>query len=71
MVKAKLINAQEVAEQLGVSKAYAYKLIRRLNGELEERGCLVIPGKVSIEFFEGRFFPKAQEAGKGGYRVHE
>lgn len=28
-----------VAEVLGVSKPYAYKLIRKLNEELERTGC--------------------------------
>ena len=31
-------GADEVANLLGVSKAYAYKVIRRLNAELEAEG---------------------------------
>ena len=30
----RLIGANEVAEQPGMSKAYAYKVIRKLNDEL-------------------------------------
>jgi len=52
----RLIGAQEVADQVGTSKAYAYKLIRKLNEELESAGCIVIPGKVNADFFEKRLF---------------
>ena len=36
-------GADEVASLLGVSRAYAYKVIRRLNEELEAEGMLIIP----------------------------
>ena len=49
-------DAHEVAQQLGTSKAYAYKLIRRLNGELEAAGRITVPGKVSVAYFESRVF---------------
>lgn len=32
------VRAEEVAKELGVSKPYAYKLIRRLNEELRGKG---------------------------------
>lgn len=31
----KFIRAEDVAQELNVSKPYAYKLIRQLNGELK------------------------------------
>lgn len=40
------ITANELAEMLGVSVGHAYKLIRKLNQELEKEGFLVIAGKV-------------------------
>ena len=49
-------GADEVARLLGVSKAYAYKVIRRLNAELEAEGMLTIPGKVSATYLEARYF---------------
>lgn len=49
-------GAEEVARQLGVSRAYAYKVIRRLNEELEAEGMLTIPGKVSAAYLESRYF---------------
>lgn len=56
MEKKRLINAAEVADQLGVSRAYAYKVIRQLNEMLEANGCFVVPGKVNRLFFEQRYF---------------
>ncbi|MBR3385326.1 MAG: hypothetical protein IKG69_09045 [Atopobiaceae bacterium] len=52
-------GADEVASLLGVSRAYAYKIIRRLNAELEAEGRITIPGKVAAAYFEGRFFGEA------------
>lgn len=54
-------GAAEVARQLGVSKAYAYKVIRRLNEELERAGRITIPGKVSAAYFDERFFGDVPE----------
>jgi len=36
----KFIRAEEVAQELSVSKPYAYKLIRQLNEELKEKGFI-------------------------------
>lgn len=47
----RLMDAMEVAEQLGTSKAYAYKVIRKLNAELAKKGCLIVQGKVSRMYF--------------------
>lgn len=41
----RLIGVDEVCEQLGVSRAYAYKVIRHLNDELEAKGCLIVKGR--------------------------
>ena len=42
----RFIKADEVAEELGISKPYAYKIIRRLNEELREKGLITIAGRV-------------------------
>lgn len=55
-MKTRLMSATEVAEQLGTSKAYAYKVIRKLNAELAQKGCLIVQGKVSRRYFEERYF---------------
>ena len=45
------IKAEEIAEELGISKPFAYKLVRRLNDELSEKGFLTISGRVSRAYF--------------------
>ena len=57
MVKRKMyMTADEVAETLGVSRGYAYKVIRSLNGELKRMGYTVVSGKISSKFFEEKFY---------------
>ena len=53
----KLLNAKEVAELLGISNSYAYKVIEKLNGELEKAGYLTISGKVDSLYLMKRYFP--------------
>lgn len=50
------VSAEEVSEILGVSKPYAYKLIKQLNDELKSKGFLTIAGKVSKRYFEEKFY---------------
>lgn len=54
------VNVDEVADELGVSKSHAYKVVQSLNVELREMGYMTISGRVSRQFFEERFFAKAQ-----------
>lgn len=49
------ITADEVAELLGVSRGYAYKVIRGLNDELAAKGFRVISGKVPKSIFRKNF----------------
>ena len=62
-------GADEVASLLGVSRAYAYKVIRRLNEELEAEGMLTIPGKVSAAYLESRYFGGTSKSGDDGTDV--
>lgn len=45
------MTASGVAEAMCVSKAYAYKVIQRLNRKLQEQGYLTVSGKVNRKFF--------------------
>ena len=45
------MTADEVAREMNVSKAYAYKIIQRLNRELQEMGYLTVSGKVNRKCF--------------------
>lgn len=59
----KLMNVKQVAETLGISESYAYKIIMQLNAELEKAGFLTIRGKVDSLYLTRRFFPNAEQAG--------
>ena len=50
------LTADEVAEILGCSKAHAYKIIRKLNEELNSKGYIVVAGKVSRQYFKEKFY---------------
>ena len=52
MSKELFVRAEEVAGALGISKPYAYKLVREMNEELKQKGFLTIPGRVSRRYFE-------------------
>jgi len=45
------MRVEEVASELGVSKSYAYKLVKKLNGELKDMGYLTVAGRVSKKYF--------------------
>lgn len=57
----RFIRAEDVAQELNVSKPYAYKLIRQLNEELKAKGFITIAGRVNRQYFYERLYG----AGKG------
>ena len=48
------MSVDEVAQTLGVSKSYAYKIVHRLNEELKAEGFLTISGRVNKQYFMER-----------------
>lgn len=50
------LTAEEVAEIMGVSITYAYKLIHRLNEELSEKGFITLQGRVDRKYFFDQFY---------------
>ena len=50
----RFLNARDVAQIMDISVSMAYKIIRRLNDELESQGCIVIPGRINRSYFEGK-----------------
>lgn len=50
------MRVEEVAEEMGVSVPYAYKLIRQLNKELKATGCITIAGRIDRKFFHEKFY---------------
>ena len=59
------MRVSEVAEELGVSSSYAYRLIRKLNAELKQTGCITISGRIDRKFFHERFYGTRSETKKG------
>ena len=55
------MRVDEVADELEVSVAYAYKVIRKLNEELESKGYLTVKGRVNREYFYERLYCKGGE----------
>ena len=47
-----MITAEEVAESMGISLGYAYKLLRKLNKELADQGYVTVAGKIPRAFWE-------------------
>lgn len=57
------MRADEVAEELGVSVSYAYKVIREMNKELKKTGCFTIAGRIDRKFFYDKFYGTRSEKG--------
>lgn len=51
-----MMTADDVANELGISKGHAYKMIRQLNEELQNSGFIVISGKIPRAFWEKKFY---------------
>ena len=47
MTEHSFLRVDEVAEELGISISYAYKVIRKLNAELKNMGYLTIAGRIN------------------------
>ncbi len=45
------ITVAEVAEMMGISKSYAYKIVHKLNEDLKAMGYLTIAGRVNRSYF--------------------
>jgi len=50
------MRVDEVAEELGVSVPYAYKLILSMNEELKKTGCITISGRIDRKSFHEKFY---------------
>ena len=51
MADTTFMRVEEVAEELGVSKSYAYKIVQKLNAELKSQGFLTISGRINKQYF--------------------
>ena len=51
MTDKKFMTAEEVADEMRISVSTAYKVIRKLNEELQALGYTTISGKVNRKYF--------------------
>ena len=58
------MNVKEVMEVLEVSESYAYKLMKRLNRELQAMGCQTIAAKVDRKYFYEQFYGTRSNDGR-------
>lgn len=54
MESTSFMRIDEVAQELGISKSYAYKIVQKLNVELKEKGFMTISGRVNKQYFMER-----------------
>lgn len=54
MENTSFMRVEEVAQELGISKSYAYKILKKLNEELKGKGMLTISGRVNRRYFMER-----------------
>lgn len=54
MASNSFLRVDEVAEELNISKSYAYKIVRKMNKELEEMGIITISGRINKQYFMER-----------------
>lgn len=66
----RLVGKDTVKEMMGTcSDQLAYKVVRQLNAELEEKGVRTVQGKVSLQYLKERYFEvpgRASADGEGG-----
>ena len=58
------LNAEEVAEIMDISTAYAYKVIQRMNKELAKRGFITMQGRIDRKYFFDQFYGTADAVTK-------
>ena len=62
----KFIRVDEVAKELEISESHAYKIMRKLNRELEAKGYITVAGRVKRQYFNERFYKKERSDENAG-----
>lgn len=50
------VRVQEICNDLSVSRSTAYLIIKKLNTELDEKGYLTMPGRISRKYYIERLY---------------
>ena len=56
MAERVFVKAEEIAEELGVSKATAYRMIREWNDQLKAKGYTTVTGRVSRQYYREQVY---------------
>lgn len=56
MNKSLYFTADEISQMLGISRGHAYKIVKKLNDELANKGYIVISGKIPKKFFAEHYY---------------
>ena len=56
MENSRFVKVDEVAADFGISESMAYRIIKKLNGELKEKGYITIAGRVSRKYYLERTY---------------
>jgi len=56
MDEKRFLNVSDVAKYMNISVPLAYKIIRKLNEELNGMGYITVSGKVSRKYFEDKVY---------------
>lgn len=58
MIEKNFLTANDVAAFMDISVPMAYKIIRRLNDELNKQGFITVSGKISRIYFEEKIYTR-------------
>lgn len=56
MSNEKFYTAEDVAKIMNVSTVTGYRIIKRLNDELKEKGYITVAGKISKRYFNEKVY---------------
>ena len=56
MENTSFMRVEEVAQELGISKSYAYKIVQKQTEELKAKGYLTVAGKCPAQYFKQKFY---------------
>ena len=62
MNELRFLKVEQVMEQMQISRAMAYRIMRKLNSELDAKGYITVQGRVDKEYFYNRCSYSGKEA---------
>lgn len=62
MAKSLFVKAEELQDMLGISRSESYRIIKKLNDQLKEKGFIVLSGRVSRKYLEEMIYGYPSDA---------